>query len=164
METLLLKAAKREETQQEIDYLKANYSEDLNIGVLFSQLVTFSVVMKDHSLLYFKDILTALKELKKHEKLLIGQVVEVAKLLQVNPATSGTRERSFSTARRIKMWMRSKMSRERFNNVCVLNIHKSRLDKINLVNVANYCIDLNENRHRNFGRFSSDDFKRNIQL
>ena len=37
METLLLKAAKEEENQQEIDYLKANYLEDLNIGVLTSQ-------------------------------------------------------------------------------------------------------------------------------
>ena len=40
METLLLKAAKEEENQQEIDYLKANYLEDLKIRVLTSQLVT----------------------------------------------------------------------------------------------------------------------------
>ena len=41
METLLLKAANREETGQEI--LKPYYHEDLNIEVLTSHLVTFRV-------------------------------------------------------------------------------------------------------------------------
>ena len=50
METLLLQAAKREETQQELDNLKAKYNDYINSGVLVPHLVTFSVVTKDHSL------------------------------------------------------------------------------------------------------------------
>ena len=103
METLLLQAAKREETQHDIDNLKAKYNEDINIGVVVSHLVTFSVVTKTIAFSSQKD-----KDVDLH--------------------------------------------------VCVLNIHKSRLDKLILVNVANHFTDLNKLRNRNFGCFNGDDF------
>ena len=87
----------------------------------------------------------ALKEIKDYEKLLIDQVVLSVRLIQVNPATSASGQRSFSTARRMKTWICSKMSQERFNNICVLHINKSRLDNLGLVGVANQFIGLNEN-------------------
>ena len=75
--------------------------------------------------------------------------------MQLNPATSATWEKSFSTAR-MKTWVRLKMKQE---YVCVLNLHKSRLDNLNLVRVVNKCTDVNKNLHRNFGRLSEADFK-----
>ena len=41
----------------------------------------------------------------------------------VNLATSAASERSFSTAQRLKTWLRSRINR-RFSNLTVLNIHK----------------------------------------
>ena len=40
-------------------------------------------------------------------------------LILVNPATSAAGERSFSTARRLKTWLRSRMNQERFSNLTV---------------------------------------------
>ena len=57
----------------------------------------------------------------------------VVQLMQLNPATSATWEMSFSTAR-MKTWARLKMNQD---YVCVLNIHKSRLDNLNLVKAVN---------------------------
>ena len=70
----------------------------------------------------------------------------------VIPAKNATAERSFSTARRLKTWLRSQMVQSRFNDVCILNIHKKRLDDLSLVDIANQFISLNENRTRNFGK------------
>ena len=47
----------------------------------------------------------------------------------VNPATSAAGERFFSTARRLKTWLPSRMNQERFSNLTVLNIHKERTDR-----------------------------------
>ena len=59
---------------------------------------------------------------------MINEVISVCKLLLVNPATSASGERSFSTARRLKTWLRSTMTQERFSNLTILNSHKERTE------------------------------------
>lgn len=71
MESLLFRAIHGEAFQQESDELKATYHEDLNTGVLTSQLVTFDIMMKTHHLSCFRDVLVVLKGLASCEKLLI---------------------------------------------------------------------------------------------
>ena len=51
-----------------------------------------------------------MKEIGNAEKSLILNVVVLCNLLIVNPATSCTQARSFSTARRLKTWLRSTMT------------------------------------------------------
>ena len=43
---------------------------------------------------------------------MINEVIMVCKLILVDPATSATGERSFSTARRLKTWLRLTMTQE----------------------------------------------------
>ena len=50
------------------------------------------------------------------------------------------------------------MSQKRFDHVALLNTHKTRTDNLRLVNVANEFIARNENRKRNFGIFTVQDF------
>ena len=78
----------------------------------------------------------------------------------VNLAKRATGERSFSTARRNKTWLRSRMLQARFNHLAILKTHKNSFDKICLVSEANSFVSLNENRERNFGRFTTADFSR----
>ena len=84
---------------------------------------------------------------------------DICKLLLVNPATSATGERSFSMARRVKTWLRANMKQQRFNNVALLHTHthKARTDKIRFLDVANEFVQRNENRFRNFGKFTDLD-------
>ena len=60
------------------------------------------------------------------------------------PATSCTVERSFSTMRRVKTWLRSTMSDKRLSGLCMLSVHR---DKVNSqkTELMNRVID-------NFGR------------
>ena len=49
------------------------------------------------------------------------------------------------------------MKQQRFNNVALLHTHEARKDKIRLLDVANEFVQRNENRFRNFGKFTDLD-------
>ena len=76
-----------------------------------------------------------------------------------NPATSASGERSFSTARRLKTWLRSAMTQEHFSNLTILNSHKERTltERLSLVDIGNEFADRNDNRKRNFGILKKSD-------
>ena len=104
-------------------------------------------MIKDEQINCFADVLKAVKSLADHERHMISEVIVICKLLLVNPATSATGERSFSMARRVKMWLRANMNQQRFKNVALLHAHK----------IANEFVQRNENRFRNFGKFTDLD-------
>jgi hypothetical protein len=89
---------------------------------------------------------------------LIDNVTRTRKLVHVNPATSATGKRSFSTARIVKTWLRSQMLQARFNHLSILNTDKKRLDSICLVSVANAFVSLNDNGKRTFKEFTVADY------
>ena len=113
------------------------------------QMKILQVRLKDGNYLCFEDIIVKIKELPKPEREMIKEVITLCMLILVNPATS---ERSFSTARRLKAWLRSRMNQERFSNLTVLNIHKERTDRLSTI-IANEFTDRNTNRKCNFGTF-----------
>lgn len=46
------------------------------------------------------------------------------------PATTCTAERSFSTMRRVKTWLRSTMTDMRLDALCMMNVHKKTIKKL----------------------------------
>ena len=68
------------------------------------------VLLKDGDYFCFDDIIVKIKELSNPEREMIKEVITLCKLILVNPATSAAGERSFSTARRLKTWLRSRMN------------------------------------------------------
>ncbi|KAK3916669.1 52 kDa repressor of the inhibitor of the protein kinase, partial [Frankliniella fusca] len=56
-------------------------------------------------------------------------------ILQALPSSVATSERSFSTLRRIKTWLRSTMNTERLSGLALLNIHRDiQVNKKNVIN------------------------------
>jgi hypothetical protein len=47
------------------------------------------------------------------------------------PATTCTVERSFSTMRRVKTWLRSSMSDQRLSSLCMMSVHRARIEEDN---------------------------------
>ncbi|KAF0712829.1 52 kDa repressor of the inhibitor of the protein kinase-like, partial [Aphis craccivora] len=70
------------------------------------------------------------------------------------PATTCTAERSFSTLRRVKTWVRSTMTNERLDTLCMMNVHKSTI--IDLINNNKYYEEIVDR----FGR----DYNKKIKL
>ena len=62
-------------------------------------------------------------------------------------------ERSFSTARRIKFCMRSKMISVKFSAFSILRTHKTLTDNLNLKDIANSFCKKSKRRRLIFGRF-----------
>jgi hypothetical protein len=68
---------------------------------------------------------------------------ELTKLVRVAltiPVTSCTAERSFSSLRRLKTYLRSTMSQERLNHVAILNYHKDIIANVNINEFADEFI------------------------
>ena len=81
---------------------------------------------------------------------------EVDKLLRVYltfPVTSATAERSFSSLRRIKKFLRSSMTSKRLSNLFLLHVHTAQTDSLDLVSVAREFVSSNARCLNYFGKF-----------
>ena len=76
------------------------------------------------------------------------------------PATNAVSERSCSTLRRVKTYLRSSMTQKRLNSCLVLATYKEQVDQLNLVEVANQFCFNSEHRFSIFGKFKNKDFPR----
>ena len=89
--------------------------------------------------------------------MLMSEVFIIAKLIVVMPATNAVSERSFSTLRLIKSYLRSTMTEMRLNSAMILNIHKERTDDLSLIEVANEFVVNSDHRQSIFGKFVMND-------
>ena len=161
LENLLIKSLSEEieALENEIKYICSLYDE-VDIQMLPTQLSLFRTMMGNKQLECFFDILSEVQKLSNHQRTLIRHVITIINLLNVNPCSSATAERTFSAARRNKTWLRSTMLQRRFNSITILNLHKPRTDNINIVDIANDFVASRDVRHYNFGRFTEADLKR----
>ena len=74
-------------------------------------------------------------------------------LIVVMLATNASSERSFSTMKRLKTYLRSTMGQTRLNHLMILNIYKEILDCMDLTAVANEFVQGSEHRLHIFGKF-----------
>ena len=95
-----------------------------------------------------------LKKISPSEKELLNQIVILAKLILVMPATNSTSERSFSAMRRLKTYLRSTMTQERLNQLMILHIHKELTDTLTMKEIANEFISKNERHVHILGNFT----------
>ena len=159
VESLLLKAANCKEYQSELKFVLEFYGSDLDGSSLATQLEIFSTACKSSSQDVYKlsDIVKFFKTLTPSQIELMSQVCKAFRLLLVMPATNAASERSFSTLRRVKSYLRSTMTQQRLNHLMVLHIHKERTDKIDIVSVANEFVAQREHRSSIFGKFTEAD-------
>ena len=95
-------------------------------------------------------------EALNQSKIVKGMLSEVNKLVQAYltfPVTSATAERSFSSLRRIKTYLRSSMTAQRLNNLFILYVHKALTDSLDLESVAKEFVSANTRRMNYFGKF-----------
>jgi len=83
---------------------------------------------------------------------LFPYVEVLVRLLLLSPATSCTAERSFSTLRRLKTWLRSTMTQRRLNAIAVCHTHQEVLDSLSVTDIAKLFAH-SDNRCNVFGRW-----------
>ena len=155
LETLLLKAATQKDFSREVEDVVSLYKDDIDKAEPTTQLEILGATLKreEKSIVTIHELIQYLQSLTSGQHSLLSQVCRVGRLLLVLPATDATSERSFSSLRRLKGYLRSTMSQPRLNHVMILNIYKELLDKLDLRAVAKEFVGSNEHRLSVFGKF-----------
>ena len=89
-------------------------------------------------------------------KIVEGMLREVDKLLWAYltfPVTNATTERSFSSLRWIKSFLRGTMTQQHLNNLFMLYVQTTWTDSLDLVSVAKEFVAANSCRLNYFGKF-----------
>ena len=155
LEELILKGAAGGDLSEPLREASGVYHE-LDVSQLKLQLSNLATYFRE------KNITASLEECVKYLQSLspaamtfFSEVCTVVRLILVMPATNAASERSFSTMRRIKSYLRSTMRQPRLNHVMVLNIYQEQLDELDLTAIANEFVSCCEHRLRYFGKFTS---------
>ena len=124
-------------------------SEDLDEQRLKNQLsVLFDVVEGASPSL--KVIQQATLNLNKTSNL-FSEVLKLLKLLFVLLASTTSAERSFSSLRRLKTYLRSSMTAQKLNHVLLLHVHKNITEQLDPQWIAKEFVCRNDRRKSVFG-------------
>ena len=145
--------------ENELKYSIEVYGSDIDVNEVRTEAFVLSTVFQSVEVDKFEDILQHIRTVSYNERKLIPSICNIINLILVNPATSCTPGRSFSTARRLKTWLRSTMKCKRFNNLGILLTHKEMTDDINLVTIGNEFISKHAERKLHLGQFVLSDFQ-----
>ena len=137
------------------------FGEKLNVDRLQTQLQMLPDAIKtafSGTEIHIKMVSTVriLADAFNHNSFIQGMFTEVNKVLRAYltfPVSSATAERSFSSLRRLKTFLRSSMSSQRLNNLFLLYVHKKHTEAINLIAVAKKFVAVNTRRQNYFGNY-----------
>jgi len=101
----------------------------------------------------FAGFLEAFKKLHIDVRGMLPEVVTLLQLLLVVPVTSSEAERTFSTLRRAKTWLRSAMCPRRLTALALMNHHRDRLDLYSDAEIAEEFAKRRPTRRKTFGSF-----------
>lgn len=157
LESLLVKACKQEEFEDDLETVCTFYKDDFDKPILRVQLLTFAIHFKqvtaEDGVISIFDLQTYFSTLSKAQSALVDQVTKLMQLILVMPATNASSERSFSALRRVKSYLRSTMLQERLNHLMLLHVHKDRTDKLCLKTAINEFIQDSPHRSNIFAKY-----------
>ena len=88
---------------------------------------------------------------KENYAYLLSEVATLLKLILVLPAANAQCERSFSSLKRVKPYLRNNMDQDRLNHLMCMTEHKNFAQKVCLEEVADEFVSRFERRRTNFG-------------
>jgi len=154
LEELLVKAANKQDYSTELREVLTLYGDDFDESELATQLQIFSTNFETNSHpVTLQESVNFLQNLTSGQRIFLKQVCTVASLILVMPATNAASERSFSTLRRLKRYLRSTMNQARLNHTMVLHIYTEILDNLELNSVANEFVQESEHILSVLGKF-----------
>ena len=159
VEDLILKAAKQQDYQHELDFIIGHYGDDFDGTLLKTHLEIFSTNMQSVKNVTLSDVIEFFKAKSTIQQDFLSQLCKLLRLLLVMPATNAASERSFSALRRIKTYLRSTMTQARLNHIMIMNIHKNLTDELDIVQMANLFIADHPHRQEIFGSFKPTDMQ-----
>ena len=155
---LLLKACSGKSVDEDLKTVCDFFYDDFDKEELASELLTLRTLytsVVDSEEPSIESVKRALLSLSSSQRALIGTVSRVFQLLLVLPATNATSERSFSSLRRIKSYLRTTMSQSRLNHLMILHYHQDLCDELDMDSIGNEYISKNDTRRNTFALFKN---------
>jgi len=100
-----------------------HFNSDVEYRKLHQALEDLPMLVENRQVTSLQDIIDKVMELGPAKRLR-APLIRLLTLHAVIPATSATAERSFSTLRRVKNYLRATMTQQRLNSVLVLHAHQ----------------------------------------
>ena len=122
METLLLKALPDEDFDHELQQMSSFFSSDMHKFKLEAQLKTLTHIV-DEKQVEIKDTITIISSLNASQKLLISELLKLAKLILAVPITNAVTEKLYSTLCRFKFYPRSSVTQELLSSCFIIAIY-----------------------------------------
>ena len=97
-------------------------------------------------------VIGCLQNLGQH-KSMFCEVIKLLKLFLILPVTSATAERSFNGLRRLKTFLRTRMTQELLNSLALLHVHKHITYSLDIMKEAKEFVSRSDNRLAFFGHF-----------
>ncbi|XP_068697297.1 zinc finger MYM-type protein 1-like [Montipora foliosa] len=158
LEKLLVGAANSDDFSEHLEELQRScFGTDIDCGRLGHQLyfVHDAIKTTHPEVRQVTNIRTICEAFNKTPvtKTQLGEVHKLLRLYSTLPVASATSERTFSSLRRLKTYLRSTMNQNRLNNCLLLHCQKSITDTLDTVDIAKKFVRANEQRNRHFGKY-----------
>ena len=111
------------------------FSSDLDKFKLETQIKTLKNIV-DEKQVGIKEAIKIISSLNVSQKVLVSEVLNLAKLILLVPTTNAVSERSHSTFCRVKSYLRSSMTQEPVTSCLIVTTYKKQVDKQKLVEAA----------------------------
>ena len=131
LEDILVTNTSEEDYEDKVRDVTAFYGDDFNEELLKTQPALFHTNYSTEDHKSINDTIKLLQQTSAAEKSLLSEVIKVARLLLVMPATNAVSERTFSSMRRLKSYLWTTMTQERMNSLIILHTHKGHTDNLN---------------------------------
>lgn len=151
LEDVLLKSVRGDKTfKEDLDFILDFYKDDLDKTSFSSQLETFTSCARnnlcDPSTVSVSDLVKSVYQMSPTSRCLFSEIMTLLRLVLVMPATNATSERTFSSLRRVKTYLRSTMTQERLNHLLILHIHRDATDALYLCAIGNDFVSARDSR------------------
>jgi hypothetical protein len=132
-------------SEEQLRVLLEHFRDDIDFRRLPAQLQVLANISTPSPVSQLLHAVKAVSRIGDGERGLIPDVMVLLKLCLMLPASTASAERSFSTLRRIKSYLRGTISQERLNHLMVLNTYKEKVDKLDEAELVKSFIDASAN-------------------
>ena len=133
IEKLLIDTTNGREYQESLSDVLKIYHQDVKAIELEAQLESLKTYFDEKEGTTLADIVDKMRYLSRSSLVYFSQVITLLKILLVMPATNVVSERSASSLRRIKNWLRTSMMHGRLNHCMLLAMYKEKTDNLSLI-------------------------------
>ena len=148
-EELLLKACRGIIDESLAKDIVIHLKDDLDIQIFLRHLHNLSSLCS--ACKSVDEIRMVFVDLRPETLKLVDQITILIRILASMSTSNANNERSFSTLRRLKTWLRSTISQARLTHLAMLHVYKEETENLNPKKIMKIFVEAKEGRKNDFG-------------